>query len=578
MKRMWKQVASLLLIFALLFSCVACGTQPELPTEPQNDDDFGEDIQSPYSDDEVVTVTILVPEYSDPSYPRRWDRNGMKLIKKVAREQFGIKFELQEVIGGDENFKAILNTMLAGGVNVPDVIRYDLPIETVNEMYEKGQILNLSTYAEHMPDIVQTFEEIPSLKQNNCNANGDIVRIPGIAYNIQHVTNWGNIRVDWLNELGLEVPETTEEFKAALKAFQDNDMNGNGKKDELYFAYYEPMNVSLAPAFGAYGITQAKDSWYADEQGNVYAAMLTDEAEAYVSYVSEMFGEGLFWTESFTDTGAQGMMLYNSNCRAGQFGSYWDSLLQSLDAYSYGRPDEYNPMLPLTDGQHDQQIMVKHYGGSNTITLTADCPAPERVVAFFNWCYSEPAHTIIYSGESEEQSVYFKSVPVTELLPAEICAQLDLKGDEKCTKMTEAGEELSATQSNIYGYLGGQYGLWPSKSINTPTEIAVDFYSSYDQVAARSSSDVIMNHKYLSWPYEEGNSFNNLALAVATDAQNDILVEHADLFVYMDEMYKKFMIGVEPMSNWDAFVAECYNLGMNDVLKIIQTRYDALNQ
>lgn len=211
MKRMWKQIASLLLIFALLFSCVACGTQPELPTEPQNDDDFGEDIQSPYSDDEVVTVTILVPEYSDPSYPRRWDRNGMKLIKKVAREQFGIKFELQEVIGGDENFKAILNTMLAGGVNVPDVIRYDLPIETVNEMYEKGQILNLSTYAEHMPDIVQTFEEIPSLKQNNCNANGDIVRIPGIAYNVQHVTNWGNIRVDWLNELGLEVPETTEE-------------------------------------------------------------------------------------------------------------------------------------------------------------------------------------------------------------------------------------------------------------------------------------------------------------------------------------------------------------------------------
>ena len=576
MKKALKQIAVLLLIFALLISCAACGG--ETPSEPQETDGLDENIQSQYSDDEVVKITILVPEYSDPSYPRRWDRNGMKLIKKVAREQFGIEFELQEVIGGDENFKAILNTMLAGGTNVPDVIRYDLPIETVNQMYENKQVLNLSDYAEYMPDIVQTFEDIPSLQQNNCNADGDIVRIPGISYNVQHVTNWGNIRVDWLNELGMEVPTTTEEFKAVLKAFQDNDMNGNGKKDELYFAYYEPMNVSLAPAFGAYGITQAKNSWYADAQGNVYAAMLTDEAKEYVSYVADMFSEGLFWTESFTDTGTQAMMLYSENCRAGQFGSYWDSLLQSLDAYSYGRPDEYNPMLPLTDGQHDQKIMVKHYGGSNTITLTADCPAPERVVAFFNWCYSEEAHTIIYSGESEEQSVYFESVPVTELLPAEICAQLDLKGDETCTRMTEAGEELSATQSNIYGYLGGQLGLWPSKSIDTATEIAVDYYSSYDQVAARSSSDVIMNNTYLNWPGQEGNSINNLALAVATDEQNDVLVEHADLFVYMDEMYKKFMTGVEPMSNWDAFVAECYNLGMNDVLAVIQARYDALNQ
>lgn len=571
-----KKVLALLLVAVLLLGCCACGTKQQ--QDPTNVEEPSDDIQSAYSDDEVVTITVLVPEYADPTYPRRWDQNSMKIIKKVAREQFGIKFELQEVIGGDENFKAILNTMLAGGVNVPDVIRYDLPIETVNQMYENGQILNMSNYAEYMPDVVQTFEDVPSLKQNNCNANGDIIRIPAVTYNVQHVTNWGCIRVDWLNELGLEVPTTTDEFKAVLKAFQDNDMNGNGKKDELYFAYYQPMNTALAPAFGAYGITQAKDSWYADAQGNVYAAMLTDEAKEYVSYVAEMFSEGLFWTESFTDTGAQGMMLYNENCRAGQFGAYWDSLLNSLDAYAYGRPDEYNPMLPLTDGEHDQKIMVKHYGGSNTITLTADCPAPERVIAFYNWCYSEEAASVIYAGESLEDRVYWENIPVTEVLPEAISSQLNLKGDETCTRMTAAGEALIAMHSNIYGYLGAQNGLWPMKSIDTGTEIAIDFYSSYDQVASRSSSDVIMNNTYLNWPEQEGNSINNLALAVGSDEQNDVLVEHADLFVYMDEMYKKFMTGVEPMSNWDAFVTQCYNLGMNDVLKVIQARYDALNQ
>ena len=223
-------------------------------------------------------------------------------------------------------------------------------------------------------------------------------------------------------------------------------------------------------------------------------------------------------------------------------------LLNSLDAYAYGRPDEYNPLLPLTDGTHDQKIMVKHYGGSNTITLTADCPAPERVLGFYNWCYSEEASYITYSGESIEDRVYWEDVPVTELLPEEISSQMNLKGDETCSRMTQAGEDLVAMHNNIYGYLGAQNGLWPMKSIDTATAIAVDFYSSYDQAGTRSASDVIMNNTYLNWPEQEGNSINNLALAVATEEQNDTLVEHADLFVYMDEMYKKFMTGVEPMS------------------------------
>ena len=62
-----------------------------------------------------------------------------------------------------------------------------------------------------------------------------------------------------------------------------------------------------------------------------------------------------------------------------------------------------------------------------------------------------------------------------------------------------------------------------------------------------------------------------------TTEQYQVILDHADLFVYMNEMYRKFMTGVEPMSNWDAFVAECYNQGMDNVLAVVQARYDALN-
>ena len=37
----------------------------------------------------------------------------------------------------------------------------------------------------------------------------------------------------WLDKQGMDVPETTEEFKDMLIAFRDQDPNGNGKKDEI---------------------------------------------------------------------------------------------------------------------------------------------------------------------------------------------------------------------------------------------------------------------------------------------------------------------------------------------------------
>lgn len=573
MKNWMKRMLMLLLAAAMLLSLCACGGTPEVSTE----DTAEEQYEGLYSEDEIVTITILAQEYGDPSYPRRWSQQSMALVKKIAYERFGIRFQLEEVIGGDDNFKTILNTKLAADTNVPDVIRFDLDISALNQLYDSGKVLNLSDYADSMPDVVATFEEIPSLVQGNCTADGDILRIPSIAYNIQHVSNWANIRRDWLDALGLPMPTTTEEFRETLRAFQENDMNGNGRKDEVYAANYEAMNIVLSPAFGVKGMTEATDSWYVDENGEVYCAMLTDEAKAYVEYVASMFAENLFWVDGFTDNGSQSMIMVNENRRAGKFGAYWDSLLDNIDANAYGRPDEYNPMLPLSDGTHDAQIMVKNYLGQTSVFLTKDCPAPERVLAFYNWCYSKEAATVLYSGDDPNNMIYYKEVPLVDKITAEQAAMLELNGSETTLELTAEGEALAAKERSLSGYLGANNGLWPMKAINTSQEIAIDFYTSYDHAATRSASDLKMNYDNLTWPYEEGNSFSDLNLAVMTTEQYQVILDHADLFVYMNEMYRKFMTGVEPMSNWDAFVAECYNQGMDNVLAVVQARYDALN-
>ena len=44
------------------------------------------------------------------------------------------------------------------------------------------------------------------------------------------------INVGWLDALGLEMPETTEDFKNVLTAFKNDDPNGNGEADEVPFS------------------------------------------------------------------------------------------------------------------------------------------------------------------------------------------------------------------------------------------------------------------------------------------------------------------------------------------------------
>ena len=43
----------------------------------------------------------------------------------------------------------------------------------------------------------------------------------------------------------------------------------------------------------------------------------------------------------------------------------------------------------------------------------------------------------------------------------------------------------------------------------------------------------------------------------------------------MDEQISKFITGVEPISKWDDFVAQCNKMGIDEATSIKQEQYDA---
>lgn len=76
------------------------------------------------------------------------------------------------------------------------------------------------------------------------------------------------IRQDWLDKLNLPVPQTLEELRDVMKAFVEQDPDGNGINDTYGYGSSAAGALSVigtfSPIFGAFGVMDG--AWYFDEE------------------------------------------------------------------------------------------------------------------------------------------------------------------------------------------------------------------------------------------------------------------------------------------------------------------------
>lgn len=564
-------LAALLMVVPVLFGCTTTTSQKVDP----------EKLEEMYPMDQTYDITILTYEHWDPAYERSWDYYGMKKIKdKAASEEFNLNLQFEEVVNNDEYAKTIVNTRMAAQVDVPDVIRLNYNVLEIGNMYRTGMLLNLSQFEDYMPNIKKMFEEWPSLKTSHTSPEGDILAIPKSTENIQSITFWGNIRKDWLDKLNLPVPATVEEFRSALKAFQDNNVSGVAGKKEQFFAPYTAMNISLAPAFGAYGIIQGVNSWAYDDKGQIYHAMLTDEAKAYVEYVAGMFKDGLFWNSSLDATSEAVSALRLDDLFAGTYDNYWGAMNQTQVDFTQGRTHaEYTPMYPLTSGDNPAKITHRPMLGNNATIFTSWCDAPHRVLKFYDWLMTWEGFGVVYYGEELPGGNYFVEEPVIGKMSAEDAAYLGVTEETMAVATTEKFKKEFGNSTNYTSVLGlYRENFWPFFIHSSVLDIVLEYKYEYPENMMKSNSDMRANFDRLTWASDDKNIFYEPLFAAPTEAEQEVLNEAADIFTYMDEMYKKFMMGIEPMSKWDEFVNNCNKMGLEDARQIFQDRYDRANK
>lgn len=162
----------------------------------------------------------------------------------------------------------------------------------------QGVFIPLEDYfAEYCPRITEILD-LPGVREEMTAPDGHIYAIPYVCDDTK-VGHSPYINGRWLKNVGMDIPTTTEEFEAVLKAFKEQDANGNGDpNDEIPFSA-DPNNKHIESMTGWFGLPMGKSGIGILDDEVVFAGASSTYRE-FLSWFNSLYEQGLIDLEIFT--------------------------------------------------------------------------------------------------------------------------------------------------------------------------------------------------------------------------------------------------------------------------------------
>lgn len=289
--------------------------------------------------------------------------------------------------------------MFASG-EMPDIIltgvssgnRYDKATEQA--LGEQGLVLSLNDYLDTVSvGYKQAFEEIDGLKEYITTPDGNIYSLPNIDGSLHVQYNmklW--INTQWLDNLGLDMPTTTEEFYEVMKAFKEKDANGNGDpNDEIPLSTVTSGAGTQLDGFlmNPFQLTSETNKLYVDN-GKVTFAPAQEGYKEGLKYLNQLYAEGLLNPESFTQDKNNQVNVNEAGdeCVIGAFLAQRPGYACDLSTEPYSKKwEQYQSLAPLAgpDGQcvasWNPYVMFQ----SGMTFISSSCTNPEAAFRLLDY-------------------------------------------------------------------------------------------------------------------------------------------------------------------------------------------------
>lgn len=389
-----KRKMSLVLIFMLVFSVLSAASA-ELSEYSQQIDlsvDYPvfwqSDISFPLVE-EPIEVSVMFPRGASHAE----DFSDIWWTKHVA-ELTGItfKFTLVESSAWEER----KNLAFMSG-DYPEV--FFTGITQADELtygYEGKLIDLLPLIKKEAPNIIELYKTYPDVVKGTMQENGSIYVLPMISYAPRSSNpNCMTINSTWLEKVGKEVPSTTEELYDVLKAFKEQDPNGNGEADEIPTSLKAGANDFLLYAFG---FTDKVDDVI---DGKYVFVPAQDNYRAYIEYMHKLYAEGLLDNDYFTQDDTE----LDAKLAAEVVGVSPNSMAALIENYK-----NYIAVPALTSPENTEKVWpmtsINYQRNVACMALTDKCTdeVAAAVIRFANYLVTTEASLAARLGPSQEES------------------------------------------------------------------------------------------------------------------------------------------------------------------------------
>lgn len=311
--------------------------------------------------------------------PMSGDFNEMPVFKDLE-EKTGIKINFEQV---SPTAWAERKNLALASQDMPDIIIGGIggmSDSEVNKYSSQGIIVELNDYIEkYAPNFKKLLADKPDLDAVIRNPEGKIYGLPFYQELVsERIPDNLFINKKWLDQLGLKMPETTEEYYEALKAFKTRDPNGNGKADEIPLTYRSNQRLTgELSLFGSFGVLD-NDSHLMIKDGKVLFSPAEEGYKEGIRYMNRLYTEGLIDPEVFTQDQSQYIGKGQSEEEiVGSFIIFNDENYVGVDrAYQ-----DYEALLPL-EGPNGDRLWNKYATGydTNAFVITKNNKYPEASI------------------------------------------------------------------------------------------------------------------------------------------------------------------------------------------------------
>ena len=548
---MAKRVLSIRLVLSLfVFVLAGCSTS-KTTTDEGTDSTTDTQTDTPTDTDDEETEGFAFTGYPMDAKDVKltwWVGHGFTLHESYASyeespfhsglsEHVGVDIEWQFPTAGTDGAQAF-NLMLASDT-LPDIFYWNV-MRDAERYIDEGVIRDLTEY---MPKYSPAYYKfIQSNEIYDKSMKTDSGKYYGYGF-FREDGGWNDtyqgpvVRQDWLDELGLESPETISDWDNVLRAF--NEKYGA----VLTFPWYRFKSTGISGAFGAYGAIDFQ--LYIDDNGKVQLAQAQEEWKNYMAKLNEWWKTGLLDQDVMTTdddiarTKALNGVVGLSYTSMGQL-TNWIS-----DANSAGTGAKWVGLQYPKGDDGTLSMVFGGYGiGEGISVITTSCPDEKLEIAMrvLDYAYTDEGHLYWNFGTKGVTWDY------------------DENGEVAYTELVT--EDPDGLNNAIAKYSGS---VWSGSCIQATKLLYL-----------KNSEESIKANDLWFYPNEEVTAKwklpNGITLTVEESNELDDLV--SAISTYVSEKAVNYITGEESFDGFNDYVAQLDKMGLQRVLEIYQGAYD----